>query len=71
VRELTLISSTIKSHLKYDSSEYMTILVYPSGEKMIQINCRLSLISYRLSQIVQTIPPRARYKHIDLPVAHR
>ena len=70
-RELTLISSTIKSHLKHDSSGYMTIPVYPSGEEMTQINSRLSLISYRLFPIDQTVPPRARYNRTDLPVAYR
>ena len=71
MKELTLISSTLKSYLKYDSSGYITIPVCPSGEKITQINRRLSLISYRLSPIDQTIPPVTRYNRTDLPVAYR
>jgi len=65
VRELTLISSTIKSHPKHEPSGYVAIPVYLSSEKMIQINRRLYLISHKSFPIDQSILSRTRYNHAN------
>jgi len=71
VRELTLISSTIKSHPKHDSSGDMTIPVCLSGEKKLQINRQLLLVSYQSYSIDQQILSQARYNHTNPSAAHR
>jgi hypothetical protein len=60
--ELTLISLTIKTHPKHDPSADMTMPVCPSGEKMIQFNRRLTLISRRSFRIDQLIVPYAIFE---------
>jgi hypothetical protein len=70
MRQLTLISSTIKPNPKHEPSGYMTIPVHLSSEKTPQINRRLRLISHRLFPIDQPIPPRARFNHANLSAAH-
>ena len=71
VRELTLISSTIKSHPKHEPSGYITIPVCLSGERRPQISHRLHLINHGSSPIDQLILSRTRYNHAHLCSAHR
>jgi hypothetical protein len=65
VRELTLISSIIKSHPKHEPSGYITIPVCLYGEKMAQINHWLHLISHKSFPIDQPILSRTRYNHAN------
>jgi hypothetical protein len=71
MRELTLISSTIKSNPKHDPSVDMTIPVHLSTEKTPQICHRSDLISHRSLPEDQLILHQARYNHANLSVAHR
>jgi len=71
VRQLTLISSTIKSHPKHDPSGDMTIPVCLYVEKMPQINRWLRLINHGSFPIDQPIIPRARSKPTNPSPVHR
>jgi len=62
VRELTLISSTIKFNPKHDLLVDMTMLVCQYVEKMIRINRLLCLVSRRSFPIDQPITLRAIFK---------
>jgi hypothetical protein len=71
VRELTLISLTIKSHPKHDSSRYMIIPFFLSGEKKPRLNRRLRLVSHRSFPIDQPFTPCARSKPTNSSTVHR
>ena len=71
MRQLTLISSTIKSNPKHEPSVYMTIPVHLSSEKMPHIGHRSHLISHRSFPIDQPIPPRARSNRTNPSADHR
>jgi len=71
MRELTLISSAIKSNPKHEPSVYMTIPVHLSSEKMAQICHRSDLISHRSFPIDQPIPPIARTNRTNPSAVYR
>jgi hypothetical protein len=71
MRELTLISSTIKSNPKHEPSVYMTTPDHLSSERRPQIGHRLRLISLRSHQTDQPIPYRVRSNLTNPSAAHR
>jgi hypothetical protein len=70
MRQLTLISSTIKFNPRHEPSVDMTIPVYLFIGRRPQIGHLSELISHRSFPIDQPISPRARYNHANLPSAH-
>ncbi len=71
MRELTLISSTIKFNPKHEPLGYVAIPVHLSSEKKPQIGHRLRLTSLRSHQTDQPIPYRARSNRTNPSATHR